>query len=160
NNQQITGRTQLKNDDKIRICDFLATFEETALMPLPAELRPEEEEPDEGGSTTVEATMAHHSSLLLETHPTEKLRALLEISENLRKPRTRHRVFPKFVDRLSRVSKQPARCFITLVEDATGRLLPKVTRPRRVQDETNARFSRSIVKQCLESKALFLSNNA
>src|SRR5436309_2070742 len=37
NNQQINGRTLLKDSDRIKICDFLATFQDTAPAkpPLP-----------------------------------------------------------------------------------------------------------------------------
>jgi serine phosphatase RsbU (regulator of sigma subunit)/pSer/pThr/pTyr-binding forkhead associated (FHA) protein len=165
NNQQVTQRTLLKNNDRIRICDFLASFEDAVeKTPLPPEFRagPEEEEsePEEGGSTTVEATLLHNSSLVLEAHPAEKLRALLEISANLSKTLELDRLLPKIVDSLFQLFKQADRCFIILVEEGTGRLVPKVTKTRRPQDETNARFSKSIVKQCLESKQVFLSNNA
>ncbi len=165
NNQEIptVTRTPLKNGDKIRICDFIATFEEAPRPPLPAALREEEEpeEVEEVGSTTVEATLVHNSSLmLLETHPADKLRALLEISESLSRTLDIDRLLPKIVDSLFLVFKQADRCFIILVEEGTGRLLPKVIRTRRPQDEANARFSKSIVRQCLESKKLFLSNNA
>ena len=79
NNEEVTDRRLLKHNDKIRICDFQATFHD-ARKPLPKEWTKEaDEEPgeDEGGATTVEATMLHNSSLLLEQHPSEKLRNLI-----------------------------------------------------------------------------------
>jgi serine phosphatase RsbU (regulator of sigma subunit)/pSer/pThr/pTyr-binding forkhead associated (FHA) protein len=162
NNEEVTDRRLLKHNDKIRICDFQATFHD-ARKPLPKEWTKEaEEEPgeDEGGSTTVEATMLHNSSLLLEQHPSEKLRNLIEISGNLSQTLELDRLLPKIVDSLFQLFKQADRCFIILAEEGTGRLLPKVIKTRRPQDEANARFSKSIVRQCLESKKLFLSNNA
>jgi serine phosphatase RsbU (regulator of sigma subunit)/pSer/pThr/pTyr-binding forkhead associated (FHA) protein len=161
NNEQVTQRRLLKNNDKIRICDFQATFHD-ARKPLPAEWsKDEEEEPEEeGGSTTVEATMLHNSSLLLDSHPSEKLRNLIEISGNLSKTLELDRLLPKIVDSLFQLFKQADRCFIILVEEGTGRMLPKVIKTRRPQDEANARFSKSIVRQCVESKQGFLSNNA
>jgi serine phosphatase RsbU (regulator of sigma subunit)/pSer/pThr/pTyr-binding forkhead associated (FHA) protein len=161
NNEQVTQRRLLKNNDKIRICDFQATFHD-ARKPLPPELTQDEEEEveDEGGSTTVEATMLHNSSLLLDQHPAEKLRNLIEISGNLSKTLELDRLLPKIVDSLFQLFKQADRCFIILVEEGTGRMLPKVIKTRRPQDEANARFSKSIVRQCVESKQGFLSNNA
>jgi len=164
NNEEVTQRRLLKNNDKIRICDFQATFHD-ARKPLPAEWRKgeEEEEPaeEEAGSTTVEATVLHNSSLsLLETHPSEKLRNLIEISGNLSKTLELDHLLPKIVDSLFQLFKQADRGFIIQVEDGSGRLLPKVIKTRRPQDEANARFSKSIVRQCLESKQGFLSNNA
>src|SRR5947199_1660892 len=47
NNQQITGRTLLKNNDRIRICDFLATFHDSLLPPLPASFTAAAEEEEE-----------------------------------------------------------------------------------------------------------------
>src|SRR6516162_396468 len=57
NNEQITQRRLLKDNDKIRICDFQATFHD-ARKPLPEEFAKEEEEEgqeDEAGASTVEA---------------------------------------------------------------------------------------------------------
>src|SRR5882724_5256356 len=79
NNQAITSRTALKNNDRIRICDFLAVFLDTDSEVL-------EDDGGQENSSTVEATLNHHSSLmLLDTQPSEKLRLLLEISANLSK---------------------------------------------------------------------------
>src|SRR5436309_1828945 len=50
NNQTIAARTQLKDKDKIQICDFLASFQEAInRLPLPEELAraAEEQEPDD-----------------------------------------------------------------------------------------------------------------
>src|SRR5947209_4384753 len=47
NNQAITGRTPLKNNDRIRICDFLAAFLDT------------EEDEEQDSSSTVEAMLSH-----------------------------------------------------------------------------------------------------
>src|SRR5262249_50805326 len=116
-------------------------------------------EEEEGGST-VEATILHGSGVLLESHPSEKLRNLIEISGNLSKTLELDRLLPKIVDSLFQLFKQADRCFIILVEEGSGRMLPKVIKTRRPQDEANARFSKSIVRQCVESKQAFLSNNA
>src|SRR5215469_2364889 len=51
NNQAITSRTPLKNNDKIRICDFLATFLDN---------KPDDDEGEES-SSTVEAMLSHSS---------------------------------------------------------------------------------------------------
>jgi serine phosphatase RsbU (regulator of sigma subunit)/serine/threonine protein kinase len=98
--------------------------------------------------------------LLLEQHPGGKLRALLEISDNLSKTLELDRLLPKVVDSLFQVFRQADRCFIIFVEEGTNRLLPRVIKTRRPQDEENARFSRTIVRQCVERKQAFLSNNA
>lgn len=164
NHQAIGERTALKNNDRIRICDFLATFHETAFPPLPPELakggdeEPEAEEPE--GSTTVEASISHSSHMVLETQPAEKLKALLEISANLSKTLQLDSLLPKIVDILFQVFKQADRCFLILSDEGSTKLIPKVIQTRRPQDESNARFSRSIVKKCLETNQAFLSDDA
>ncbi len=159
NNEQVTQRRLLKNNDKIRICDFQATFLD-ARKPLPDEFleEEEEEEEDEAGASTVEATLLHNSSLL-DQHPSEKLRLLIEISGNLSKTLELDRLMPKIVDSLFNAFKQADRCFIILVEEG-GRMIPKVIKTRRPQDEQSARFSKTIVRQAVESRQSFLSNNA
>jgi serine phosphatase RsbU (regulator of sigma subunit)/pSer/pThr/pTyr-binding forkhead associated (FHA) protein len=163
NNEEVTQRRLLNDGDKIRICDFQAAFRDPR-KPLPKDLTKEttdEDQADEdGGSTTVEATLLHNSSLLLNQQPSEQLRNLIEISGNLSKTLELDRLLPKIVDSLFQLFKQADRCFIILSEEGGGRLLPKVIKTRRPQDETNARFSKSVVRQALESKKLFLSNNA
>jgi serine phosphatase RsbU (regulator of sigma subunit) len=69
-------------------------------------------------------------------------------------------LLPKILDSLFQVFKQADRGFMILADGGTGRLLPKVIKTRRTQDETTARFSRSIVKQCLETGACLLSEDA
>src|SRR5262249_42167974 len=88
------------------------------------------------------------------------LPALLEISANLSRTLELDLLLPKIVDSLFQLFTQADRCFIILAEEGTTRLLPKVLKPRRPQDETNARFSRALVKQCLETAQGFLSEEA
>jgi pSer/pThr/pTyr-binding forkhead associated (FHA) protein len=57
NSQAVTSRTQLKNNDKIRICDFLAVFQDNGNG---------EEEADDPTNTTVEAVLQQSSHMLLE----------------------------------------------------------------------------------------------
>src|SRR5262249_58303718 len=130
----------LRNNDRVRICDFLAVF---------LDGREPDTREDDGGvesSTTVEATLSHNSNLLLETQPAEKLRGLLEISANLSRTLELEPLLPKIVDSLFLLFKQADRGFIILREEGTNKLMPKVVKTRRAQDESNARFSRSIVK--------------
>jgi serine phosphatase RsbU (regulator of sigma subunit)/pSer/pThr/pTyr-binding forkhead associated (FHA) protein len=162
NNQRINSRTLLNNNDKIRICDFQATFHDSATLPLPAELTKHEEEPEEpdDSSTTVEATLSHSSNLVLQTQPAEKLKTLLDISSSLSKTLELDPLLPKIVDSLFQLFRQADRCFIILVEEGTGKLIPKVIKTRRPHDEANARFSRTLVKKCTEMAQAFLSDDA
>jgi serine phosphatase RsbU (regulator of sigma subunit)/pSer/pThr/pTyr-binding forkhead associated (FHA) protein len=153
NNQAINGRTPLKNSDRIRICDFVAVFLDAAL----ANDDQDENEGDDGPST-VEATLNHTSHLLLETQPAEKLRLLVEIQNNLSKTLELQTLLPKIADSLFHLFRQADRCFLITAEGE--RLQPRVVRARRSNDEGTARFSRSIVRKCLEEAKAFLSDDA
>jgi len=168
NNQAITGKTQLKNNDQIRICDFMAAFLEPYPQPSPTptvEAEDDEEPADEGdGSSTVEATLSSSSHQLLDSQPAEKLRGLLEISANLSKTLELDPLLPKIVDSLFQLFRAADRCFLIQAEeggrDNQQRLIPRVVKTRRPTEETTARFSRSIVRKCLESASAFLSDDA
>jgi serine phosphatase RsbU (regulator of sigma subunit)/pSer/pThr/pTyr-binding forkhead associated (FHA) protein len=154
NNQAINARTALKNNDRIRICDFIAAFLDQA---------PAHDEDDEGdesdGPSTVEAMLNHTSHLLLETQPAEKLRLLVDITNNLSKTLELQSLLPKIADSLFNLFRQADRCF--LIQSVEGdKLMPRVVKTRRASDEGSARFSRSIVRRCLESAQAFLSDDA
>ncbi len=151
NNQAVTARTPLKNNDRIRICDFLAAF-----------LDNQAGDDDEGeeSSSTVEAMLSHSSHQLLDQQPAEKLRLLLEITGNLSKTLELDALLPKIVDSLFQMFRQADRCFLIQTEEGTGKLIPRVIKTRRPHDEANARFSRSIVRRCLDTAQAFLSDDA
>lgn len=166
NNTQIAGPTQLANNDRIKICDFMCTFHDgPPAKPLPDHFRPEEpgeqEEGGGGGIGPVEAAVSHSSShMILETQPKEKIRMLLEITTNLSKTLELDSLMPRIVESLFHLFKQADRCFIILQDEATKKLIPKVIKTRRAQDESNARFSRRIVNQCMDDVQAILSEDA
>jgi serine phosphatase RsbU (regulator of sigma subunit)/pSer/pThr/pTyr-binding forkhead associated (FHA) protein len=169
NNQPVTARTPLKENDRIRICDFLYTFLETlpaAKPPLPAEVRaePPGEEPEVPPSFELSISNTSHS--FLESQPADKVKALIDISNNLSKTLELDPLLPKIVDSLFQLFLQADRAFIVLREEgpekapAPGRLIPKVIKTRRGQDESSASYSRSIVRECLRTAQAFLSDDA
>jgi sigma-B regulation protein RsbU (phosphoserine phosphatase) len=155
NNQAVTTRTPLKHNDRLRICDFLAAF-----VDQEQGTTEEVDEEADGGSSTVEAMLTGSSHLLLEQQPAEKIRHLLEISGNLSKTLDLDALLPKIVDNLFQLFRQADRCFVIQAEEGTGRLMPRVVKTRRPQDETNARPSKTIVRRCLETAQAFLSDDA
>ena len=164
NNQPITARTLLKNNDKIRICDFLAAFLDNQPT-MVAEEEEEEAEVEGEGTATVEAALTHSSHMLLEQQPAEKLRLLLEISGNLSKTLELGSLFPKIVDSLLALFRQADRCFLIQAEESgkqgqPSKLMPRVVKTRRANEESNARFSKSIVRRCLETGQALLSDDA
>jgi serine phosphatase RsbU (regulator of sigma subunit)/pSer/pThr/pTyr-binding forkhead associated (FHA) protein len=166
NSKEVTPPTRqaLKPDDRIKICDFLFRFhDERVVKPkeLPPHLRKDagDEEEDESGMTTIEATQGKGSAQqFLEIAPSDRLRALLEISTNLSRTLELEPLMNQVADTLFGVFKQADRCFV-LILDENGRPVPKVMRGRRpALDDT--RFSRTIVKKTVESKQSYLSEDA
>jgi serine phosphatase RsbU (regulator of sigma subunit) len=104
--------------------------------------------------------ISQSSHQLLYEQPAEKLRGLLEISSNLSKTLELDALLPKIVDSLFNLFRQADRCFIIQTEEGVKKLMPRVVRTRRAQDETTARFSKSIVQRCLDTAQAFLSDDA
>ncbi len=146
-----TTRAPLRNNDKIRICDYIYIFHDD---------EGEDQEPDGGEQTTVEAMLDHSSNVLLETQPVEKLRGLIDISASLSRTLELNALLPKIVDNLFNLFRQADRCFLIQADDTGAKLLTRIVKTRRPQDEPNARFSRSIVRQCMEKGQAFLSDDA
>ena len=154
----------LKNGDRIRICDveFTVSGLEEGAPVSEAQPQMEDLEADAGeeDAPSIEAAVANNNQVL-DAQPAEKLRGLLEISANLSKTLELEPLLPKIADTLFQVIRQADRCFIILTDEGNpSRLIPKVLKTRRPQDEQNARFSRTIVKRCLESGEAFTADDA
>ena len=153
-------RTQLKDNDRIKICDCLFTFQQESVPSSGIEI---EEDENIDTPSTVHATVGRMSQQqLLEAQPNEKLRALLEVSAALGKSFQEETLLPQIAEILFNVFKQADRCFVIMRDDHDGaeKLIPKVIRTRRANTETMARFSKTIVKRCLESGQSLLFEDA
>lgn len=161
NNKEVTTRTLLKDNDRIKICDnIMAFFENPPRTPLPEEMRrggetAEEDEPD---SSTVEATLNQSSKQVLEAQPAEKLAMLLDLGAELSQTFALEQLLPKVVDSLFAVFRQADRAFIIMSED--GKLIPRVTKTRRQGEEEKANFSKKIINRCIETATSLLSEDA
>jgi len=89
-----------------------------------------------------------------------KLKALLEISRQLGQALGLAEVLPKILDSLFAIFPQADRGFIVLRDPATGRLVPKAVKHRRLEDAETARISRTIVDNVMEGKEAVLSADA
>ncbi|MCS7022163.1 MAG: SpoIIE family protein phosphatase [Gemmataceae bacterium] len=168
NSRQITERTRLNPDDRIRICDYLFVFQvekETQVRPRPltSDWRKgaSAEVDDEGGqetATTIEASGNQDSVRhFLQAAPSERLRALLDISRSLSSTLELEPLLRQVTDVLFQVFRQADRCFVLLMEE--NRLVPKVVKTRRASDET-PRYSRTVVRRAFESGQSFLTEDA
>ncbi|HJZ93218.1 MAG TPA: FHA domain-containing protein, partial [Gemmataceae bacterium] len=162
NNKVVEGKwpNPLKNGDNIKICDFLFSYyDENAKDPIGKKRGRDLDDEEETSNTTVEATFNRASpQQFLETQPHEKLRILLDISAALSKTLNVGALLPMIADELFKVFKQADRCFIIEL-DEDDRLRPVVTKVRRPGPGTE-RFSKTIVRKCLEELKSYLSEDA
>jgi serine phosphatase RsbU (regulator of sigma subunit) len=149
NDQPISSRVLLQDNDQIRVGDFVCSFHDPT----------DEELPNEEGGTTIRATLGHKSDLFQEIQSAEKLKVILAATNSLSKTLELQELLPRIADHLFQLFRQADRCFIILQDEGTDRLVPKVIKTRRWQDEGNARFSRTVVKMCLETRQAFLSSD-
>jgi serine phosphatase RsbU (regulator of sigma subunit) len=89
-----------------------------------------------------------------------KLKALLEIGQNLGKVLTLDEVLQKILDSLFAVFIQADRGFIVLKESGTDRLVPKAVKRRREQEDDQTRISRTIIREVMARKEAILSADA
>ncbi len=154
----------IKHEDRLKICDFLFRFVDERQgdrAKLPAEFLSDLPDPqDDGGTemTTVQHTVNRTAAQeFLEMQPTERLRALLDISTTLSKAIDIEQLLPALVDTVFATFKQADRCFIVQMDDA-GRPYAKVVKARR--GGSDHRFSRTLVKKCLDSMQSYLIKDA
>jgi serine phosphatase RsbU (regulator of sigma subunit) len=158
-------RRRLSDQDTIRICDTIFHFLESSnKIPLPPEWAPggqgEAEDFEDSGSSTVEATLSPSSRQLLQAQPAERLAMIMEIAAELAQTLDLKKLLPKVVDNLFKVFKQADRCFVIFVDDLdANKFQIQEVRTRR-GDETMARFSRTIVRNCVDKREALLSEDA
>ena len=165
NNKLVDGSMPIKHEDRLKICDFLFRFhDERALAPapLPSDLLVDLSELVEGDGTGEMTTVQHTvnrvaAQQFLDVQPTERLRALLEISTSLSKTLELDVLLPQILDTLFGVFKQADRCFVIQLDDA-GRPYAKAFKARR--SGMNDRFSKTIVRRCLDQMQAYLSEDA
>lgn len=169
NNKQVEAPTVLKHDDRIKICDFMFRFvDEKAAkaLPLPGNFggggSGEEDEAEASNRTTFDYEHSFNrgqADQFLDAQPAERLRALLDISTSLAKTLELDPLLPQITETLFSVFRQADRCFVLLFDD-TRKLIPKVAKPRRVTGSDDLRFSKTIIRKCVESQQAFLTADA
>ena len=92
--------------------------------------------------------------------PEEKLKALLEMGQNLGQAVSLDEVLPKVLDSLFAIFLQAAGGFVVLKDQATGQLVPKALKHRREDSADQIRISRTIVREVMDSREAILSSDA
>ncbi|HEY1786289.1 MAG TPA: GAF domain-containing SpoIIE family protein phosphatase, partial [Pirellulales bacterium] len=102
----------------------------------------------------------HRSTAQSLVNPEMKLRAMIEIAQNLARAVTLDEVLPKLLDSMFKIFTQADRGFIILRTMPDGPLIPKAIKCRHAELEDRVRISRTIVNQAMESKQALLSADA
>jgi serine phosphatase RsbU (regulator of sigma subunit) len=110
--------------------------------------------------STVTSKLALTTGLRLDLNTSAKLKALVEISQNLGRALGVADVLPKLLDSLFVIFPQADRGFIVLEDPRTRRLVPQAVKYRRAAQGENVRISRTILRRVMASKEAILSADA
>jgi serine phosphatase RsbU (regulator of sigma subunit) len=92
--------------------------------------------------------------------PEAKLRAVMEISQNLARALKPEEVLPRVLESLFKIFPQADRGFIVLKDPASGQLQVKAMRMRRENMEESSRLSTTILKEAMNKARAILSADA
>lgn len=92
--------------------------------------------------------------------PEAKLRAVMEISQNLARTLKTEEVLPKILESLFKILPHADRGFIVLKDPASGNLQIKAMRMRRENMEESSRLSTTILKEAMNKARAILSADA
>ncbi len=172
NGRPVVQRQLLAEEDELGICDFSFTFHqepfELSLAP-PASRREsavdavmfDDDRPAVNSTIMSKLTVSTGSTgLRLEVNAQAKLKALMEISQNLGRALGLAEVLPKLLDSLFTIFVQADRGFIVLRDPQSGKLVPKAIKQRRNDDTQTLRISRTIVSNVMTTKEAILSADA
>ena len=173
NGRPLLRREPLREHDQLGICDLVFIFHHGPPdLELPVARRLDEtaeptamliDDEDSAANSSVMSKVdvsASHSSLRLGVNTEAKLKALIEISQNLGKALALNEVLPKLLDSLFAIFIQADRGFVVLRDPASGRLIPKAVKYRRGDDTEMIRISRTIVNGVMAAKEAILSADA
>jgi serine phosphatase RsbU (regulator of sigma subunit) len=102
---------------------------------------------------------ATKEAVRLAVNPETKLRALVEITQNLSRATALDDILPKVLDSLFNIFSQADRAFVVMCSPE-GRLIPKAFKQRRGKEEEGARLSRTIINEVIKAKQAILSADA
>jgi phosphoserine phosphatase RsbU/P len=152
------AQTPLHDNDKIKICDYSYSFRLT--LPSSLEATPDQSGDAEGASSTLyEAPLPAAGDVVLEGQSAEGLKLILDASNRFSKTLELDLLLPRIGDCLFQLFRQAERCLI-VTRETEEKLVPRMVKARRTQDESDLRFSQSIVRRCMESNEAFLSYDA
>lgn len=177
NGEAIEHPTKLNEGDLIRICDLEFSFHDrepqvlldSGIVSRDANrdgssfgimlVEDDEDDVNARSFTSKFDIKESQSGTLLTTSAEARLNALLEISNSLGKAVSLEDVLPKVLDTLFKIFFQADRGFIVL-RDPDGELRPRWAKTRRADQEDNARISRTVLREVVETKQGIISLDA
>lgn len=174
NGSLITERTELNDGDLIRICDVEYSFHSDSSSSFGSDSKntgladgssfgvllvddDASEEVSRAVSSKFDIRGSQHGSQLTTTAEV-RLRAVLEISQNLGRAVKLEEVLPKVLDTLFKIFLQADRAFIVLREK--GELVPKWIKTRNEDQQDTFRISRTVMREVMESRQAIISIDA
>jgi serine phosphatase RsbU (regulator of sigma subunit)/serine/threonine protein kinase len=138
-------------------CIFLGDRDCVKIEGFGLHARVEQLRMEEGGDSLGGSTIQP----MLEERAPEQLKLLLEVTTRLLgQNQEPAEIAGRVVDVLFQLFKQADRGFVIFREEGTNKLIPRVVKSRRPDADANARFSKSIVKRCLENLEAYLIDDA
>jgi len=172
NGQPVVARRPLRDHDELGICDLTFVFHLRSPEPDSSLFEPQakttdttavifDDRPGTGSRIMSKVNIATGSAgLQLEVNPQAKLKAMMEIAQNLGQAIGLDAVLTNLLKSLFTIFVQADRGFILLQDRSTQRLVPKAVKYRREDTEVTARISRTIVHSVMQAKEAILSADA
>lgn len=190
NGERVQGSAELKNGDEIRVCEVVLRFYQTVTgssvrveddplrgqaVTLPdvsaAGLPPQSglgalpralvsEDISDNSSIITSVDVASSRAPRIGIRPEAKLRAVMEISQNLAGTLKANEVLPRILDSLFKIFPQADRGFIVLRDAGTGDLKIHAVRTRREDGSESGRMSTTILKEAMDKARAILSADA
>jgi phosphoserine phosphatase RsbU/P len=175
NGQLVQSPQALQDGDEVKICDHSLAFH-TDLVPTvaalgdgghggefgdgahPFEVTEEDQKVSNGSTVMWKIDLGATDTARLAVRPEIKLRALVEITQNLSRATALEEILPKVLDSLFNIFSQADRGFVVLCTPE-GRLIPKAFKQRKGEGE-GARMSRTIINEVIKLKQAILSADA
>lgn len=169
NQKRLVPRQQvpLRHNDRIKICEFMFRFSDPSNpdssgsnVSLSDSSDAEPGSEHDGTKSTIEATVARvPTGQLLELQPTDRLKALIEISTTMGTSLEMEQVLPRISETLFDLFRQADRCFVIEWDPESDLFRPRAVHTRR-PGQVSESFSRTIVRKCIETQQAYLSEDA
>jgi len=174
NGRAVVDRQLLSENDELGVCEMTLSFHLDPAGPQTDSSQTLKAEPgtsalvieDDGDEASASRIMSQvdvssgSTGLQLEVNSQAKLKALVEISQNLGRAVGLAEVLPNILDSLFVIFRQADRGFVIMKDPKSGKLVPTGVKYRRETDTDTIRISRTIVNGAMESRKAILSADA